>query len=89
MLTGTGRSSAATRHRRICRPRSGAFKQLSSFYAKHVAYAQIMTTRPQTSYGLADLPADLAAFKLDHGHGTGHPRLVEQALQGHLASDLT
>jgi hypothetical protein len=38
-----------------------AYEQLSTFYAKHVAYAQIMTTRPQTLYGLADSPADLAA----------------------------
>jgi pimeloyl-ACP methyl ester carboxylesterase len=66
-----------------------AFEQLSTFYAQHVAYAQIMTTRPQTLYGLADSPADLAAFMLDHGDGTGQPGLVEQVLDGHLASDLT
>ncbi len=66
-----------------------AYEQLSTFYAKHVAYAQIMTTRPQTLYGLADSPADLAAFMLDHGDGTGQPGLVAQALQGTLASALT
>jgi pimeloyl-ACP methyl ester carboxylesterase len=66
-----------------------AYEQLSGFYARHVAYAQIMTTRPQTLYGLADSPIDLAAFMLDHGDGTGQPGLVEQALQGNLASDLT
>jgi pimeloyl-ACP methyl ester carboxylesterase len=66
-----------------------AYGQLSTFYAKHVAYAQIMTTRPQTLYGLADSPADLAAFMLDHGDGTGQPGLVEQALQGTLDSALT
>jgi pimeloyl-ACP methyl ester carboxylesterase len=66
-----------------------AYEQLSTFYAKHVAYAQIMTTRPQTMYGLADSPADLAAFMLDHGDGTGQPGLVEQVLQGHLDSALT
>jgi pimeloyl-ACP methyl ester carboxylesterase len=66
-----------------------AFDQLSTFYAKHVAYALIMTTRPQTLYGLADSPADLAAFMLDHGDGTGQPGLVEQALQGTLNSALT
>jgi pimeloyl-ACP methyl ester carboxylesterase len=66
-----------------------AYEQLATFYAKHVAYAQIMTTRPQTLYGLADSPADLAAFMLDHGDGTGQPGLVEQALQGHLDSALT
>ena len=66
-----------------------AYEQLSTFYAKHVAYAQIMTTRPQTLYGLADSPADLAAFMLDHGDGTGQPGLVERVLQGTLDSALT
>jgi pimeloyl-ACP methyl ester carboxylesterase len=66
-----------------------AYEQLSNFYAKHVAYALIMATRPQTLYGLADSPADLAAFMLDHGDGTGQPGLVEQALQGTLQSALT
>jgi pimeloyl-ACP methyl ester carboxylesterase len=66
-----------------------AYEQLSTFYAKHVAYAQIMSTRPQTLYGLADSPADLAAFMLDHGDGTGQPGLVEQVLAGTLDSPLT
>jgi pimeloyl-ACP methyl ester carboxylesterase len=66
-----------------------AYEQLSGFYAKHVAYAQIMSTRPQTLYGLADSPVDLAAFMLDHGDGTGQPGLVEQVLEGGLDSDLT
>jgi pimeloyl-ACP methyl ester carboxylesterase len=66
-----------------------AFEQLSNFYAKHAAYAQIMTTRPQTLYGLADSPVDLAAFMLDHGDGTGQPGLVEQTLQGTYVSALT
>jgi pimeloyl-ACP methyl ester carboxylesterase len=66
-----------------------AYEQLSTFYARHVAYAQIMSTRPQTLYGLADSPADLAAFMLDHGDGTGQPGLVEQVLQGTLDSPLT
>jgi pimeloyl-ACP methyl ester carboxylesterase len=66
-----------------------AFEQLSTFYAKHVAYAQMMTTRPQTLYGLADSPADLASFILDHGDGAGQPGLVEQALQGNPVGALT
>jgi pimeloyl-ACP methyl ester carboxylesterase len=71
-----------------------AYEQLSNFYAKHVAYALIMTTRPQTLYGLADSPADLASFMLDHGDGTGQPGLVEQVLRGdptsgHPTGDLT
>lgn len=59
-----------------------AYEQLSAFYAKHVAYAQILSTRPQMMYGLADSPIDLAAFMLDHGDGTGQPGLVERALRG-------
>jgi pimeloyl-ACP methyl ester carboxylesterase len=66
-----------------------AYEQLSNFFAKHLAYAQIMGTRPQTLYGLADSPADLAAFMLDHGDGTGQPGLVEKALEGQLQSALT
>ena len=66
-----------------------AYEQLRGFYAKHVAYALIMSTRPQTMYGLADSPVDLAAFMLDHGDGTGQPGLVKQILEGRLQSDLT
>ncbi len=54
-----------------------------------MAYAQILTTRPQTMYGLADSPIDLAAFMLDHGDGTGQPGLVEPAFRGQLQSALT
>ena len=66
-----------------------AYEQLRDFYATHVAYAQIMSTRPQTLYGLADSPADLAAFMLDHGDGTGQPGLVTRVLAGTLDSPLT
>ena len=66
-----------------------AYEQLSAFYAKHVAYAQIMATRPQTLYGLADSPADLAAFALDHGDGAGQPGLLGRVMQGDLDGDLT
>jgi pimeloyl-ACP methyl ester carboxylesterase len=66
-----------------------AYEQLSDFYATHVAYALIMGTRPQTMYGLADSPIDLAAFMIDHGDGTGQPGLVKRALEGRLQSDLT
>jgi len=66
-----------------------AYEELSTFYAKHVAYALIMTTRPQTLYGLADSPIDLASFILDHGDGAGQPGLVEQVVQGNPPGDLT
>jgi pimeloyl-ACP methyl ester carboxylesterase len=66
-----------------------AYEQLRGFYAKHVAYALMMATRPQTLYGLADSPIDLAAFAIDHGDGSGQPGLVGQALAGHPQGDLT
>jgi pimeloyl-ACP methyl ester carboxylesterase len=66
-----------------------ASQQLRAFYATHVADANIMATRPQTLYGLADAPVDLAAFMLDHGDGTGQPGLVTGVLAGTLHSDLT
>jgi hypothetical protein len=67
------------------------YEQLRSFFATHVAYGLIMGTRPQTLYGLADSPIDLAAFMLDHGDGLGQPGLVQQVLEGRLEkpSDLT
>src|SRR5215212_1382075 len=49
------------------------YEQLRTFFATHAAYGLIMATRPQTLYGLADSPVDLAAFMLDHGDGSGQP----------------
>ena len=66
-----------------------AYDQLAGFYAKHVAYAQIMSTRPQTLYGMADSPIDLAAFAIDHGDGTGQPGLIAKIVRGELPGDLT
>jgi pimeloyl-ACP methyl ester carboxylesterase len=66
-----------------------AYEQLRSFYARHVAYSLIMGTRPQTLYGLADSPIDLAAFAIDHGDGTGQPGLIQEVLRQTYSSDLT
>jgi len=66
-----------------------AYQQLSGFFAKHVAYSQIMTTRPQTLYGLADSPIDLAAFMLDHGDGSGQPGLLAKVVESELPGALT
>src|SRR5436309_1535350 len=38
----------------------------ADFFYKHVAYALMMGTRPQTLTGFADSPVGLAAFMLDH-----------------------
>ncbi len=66
-----------------------AYEQLSAFYVLHVAYAQIMSTRPQTLYGFADSPIHWAAFAIDHGDGTGQPGLVARVLEGELKGELS
>jgi pimeloyl-ACP methyl ester carboxylesterase len=43
-----------------------AYEQLDSFYKHGLGYAQEMTNRPQTLYGIADSPVGLAAWMLDH-----------------------
>jgi pimeloyl-ACP methyl ester carboxylesterase len=67
------------------------YQQLLRFFGSHVAYGLIMGTRPQTLYGLADSPIDLAAFMLDHGDGSGQPGIVQEVLEGHprKPTDLT
>ncbi len=43
-----------------------AWDQLDDFYKHGLAYAQEMSNRPQTLYGLVDSPVGLAAWMLDH-----------------------
>jgi pimeloyl-ACP methyl ester carboxylesterase len=43
-----------------------AYDQLDFFFKHGLAYAQEMTSRPQTLYALEDSPAGLAAWILDH-----------------------
>jgi pimeloyl-ACP methyl ester carboxylesterase len=43
------------------------------FTYKHLAIYQMMASRPQTLYGLADSPVALAAYLLDHGDHDGQP----------------
>src|SRR5215470_10074155 len=53
-----------------------------AFTYKHLAIYQMMASRPQTLYGLADSPVGLAAYLLDHGDGGGEPAAaVVEALQ--------
>ena len=72
-----------------------AFDQLKVLFAKRRAYALIMGTRPQTLYGLADSPVDLAAWMIDHGDGWAQPAapvtsaLLGRTVNGHPAGDLT
>jgi pimeloyl-ACP methyl ester carboxylesterase len=43
-----------------------AYQQLDLFYKKGLGYAQEMSQRPQTLYGIDDSPVGLAAWMLDH-----------------------
>jgi pimeloyl-ACP methyl ester carboxylesterase len=43
-----------------------AWDQLDDFYKHGLGYAQEMSSRPQTLYGIADSPVGLAAWTLDH-----------------------
>jgi pimeloyl-ACP methyl ester carboxylesterase len=43
-----------------------SWDQLDDFYKHGLAYAQEMSNRPQTLYGIADSPIGLAAWMLDH-----------------------
>src|SRR5713101_2021973 len=70
-----------------------AYKQLKTLSTKHLAYATMMGTRPQTiGYSLEDSPVGLAAYILDHGDGSGQPgAAITSALlgQGNAAGNLT
>ena len=71
------------------------FAQLKLQFTKRRAYAQIMGTRPQTLSALADSPAGLAAWLLDHGDGYAQPAaamasaVAGHAVNGHSAGALT
>ena len=43
-----------------------AYDQLDFFYKHGLGYAQEMSNRPQTLYGIDDSPIGLAAWMLDH-----------------------
>jgi pimeloyl-ACP methyl ester carboxylesterase len=64
-----------------------AYEQLNTLYAKRRAYSSMMGTRPQTLTGIADSPAGLAAWLLDHGDSYGQPAApVTSAVLGHTAN---
>jgi pimeloyl-ACP methyl ester carboxylesterase len=72
-----------------------AYQQLTVLFAKRRAYAQMMATRPQTLYALADSPIGLAAWMFDHGDGYGQPAaaitsaMAGRTVDGHPAGELT
>ena len=63
-----------------------AYEQLIRTY-KQVEYARMMAARPQTLYGIADSPAGLAAWLLDHNDADGQPAAAVTAALDRSASD--
>ena len=61
-----------------------AWEQLAVFYLKGLGYAQEMSLRPQTLYGIADSPVGLAAWILDHDARSylAHPSRLRRAARG-------
>ncbi|MEA2222896.1 MAG: hypothetical protein QOH83_1272 [Solirubrobacteraceae bacterium] len=66
---------------------SRAYEQLSFLYTKGIGYATEMASRPQTLYGIADSPAGLAAWMLDHDAQSYED--IAHAFEGHPVGDLT
>ena len=70
------------------------YEKLRHFFAKGVAYALEMGTRPQTLYGIADSPVGLAAWLIDHGDGDAQPTAAwvsaaRRPTRGHPQNELT
>jgi pimeloyl-ACP methyl ester carboxylesterase len=70
------------------------FEKLKNFFAKGVAYALEMGTRPQTLYGIADSPVFLAAWLFDHGDGDAQPtaswmKAIRHSADGQPETELT
>jgi pimeloyl-ACP methyl ester carboxylesterase len=64
-----------------------AWEQLNFLYTKGIGYATEMNLRPQTLYGLADSPAALAAWMLDHDARSYED--IAAAFDGHPVGNLT
>jgi pimeloyl-ACP methyl ester carboxylesterase len=64
-----------------------AWEQLKFLYTKGIGYATEMNLRPQTLYGLADSPAALAAWMLDHDARSYED--IARAFEGHPVGNLT
>jgi hypothetical protein len=60
---------------------------LRFLYTKGIGYATEMSLRPQTLYGLADSPANLAAWMLDHDAQSLAD--IAKAFEGHPVGNLT
>ncbi len=64
-----------------------AWEQLNFLYTKGIGYATEMNLRPQTLYGLADSPAALAAWMIDHDAQSYED--IAAAFDGHPVGNLT
>jgi pimeloyl-ACP methyl ester carboxylesterase len=64
-----------------------AYEQLLFLFTKGIGYATEMGNRPQTLYGLADSPVQLAAWMLDHDARSYED--IAQAFAGSPVGDLT
>ena len=58
-----------------------AYDQLTFFYQKGLGYADEMSLRPQTLYGIADSPVGLAAWIIDHDASSYS--LIARVFEGH------
>ena len=63
------------------------FDELKAIYATGIGYAQFMATRPQSLYGVADSPVDLAALILTHD-AQSYDQIV-QLFDGRPFGDIT
>jgi pimeloyl-ACP methyl ester carboxylesterase len=63
------------------------YDELNFLYTKGIGYALEMGLRPQTLYGLADSPAALAAWMLDHDARSLED--IAAAFEGHSVGNLT
>ncbi|HEX4679936.1 MAG TPA: epoxide hydrolase [Gaiellaceae bacterium] len=67
---------------------SRAYEQLNFVYTKGIGYATEMMLRPQTLYGIADSPAALAAWMLDHD-AKSYEDISHAFVEGDPVGDLT
>jgi pimeloyl-ACP methyl ester carboxylesterase len=71
----------------LSRDEQRAYDRLSFLFTKGIGYALEMGNRPQTLYGLADSPAALAAWMLDHDARSYDD--IAQAFAGNAVGNLT
>jgi pimeloyl-ACP methyl ester carboxylesterase len=63
------------------------YEQLNFFYTKGIGYGIEMITQPQTLYGIADSPAGLAAWMINHDQSSYLD--IASAFAGHPVGNLT